>query len=629
MKMGQSVPLTKGRRVGIVEFIDREVRVMRTTETIVELIRERGKGELPLERVYRLLYNPDLYLTAYGKTRRNRGATTPQVTEEKIDGISRDKINTIIEQLRSEKYRWSPVSITSTSKQGGKKRWPGMLTWSDKLLQEVMRMLLEAYYEPQFSDYSHGFRPDRGCHTALREIYGKWTGIVWFIEGDISECFDSINHDILLKILREKIRDERFIRLVSNMLKAGYMEQWRYNETLSGIPQGGVISPLLANIYLSKLDEYVTNVLIPEYTQGDDRRHNPKYDSLINKAYQLRKKGQSKEAKALKQLAMQMPSMDTRDPGFRRLKYVRYADDFLLGFIGPKSEAEAIKEKIRSFLQEELKLELSETQTLVTNARQEAAKFLGYEVHLLHEDSQRGKDKRRSLNGKIGLRVPQAVVEAKCQEYMSNGKPRHKAELMEDSDFTIIETYQAEYRGIVEYYRLAYNLTALDKLKWIMEQSLVKTLANKFQTSVPSIYRKYQNEVVTKGKTYKVLQVVRQREGKKPLVAQWGGISLVWDIRAKIDDQPERIWSDRNELEKRLLADKCEYCGSTENVEVHHIRALKDLNKHKGKEKPEWMKRLSARRRKTLVLCHMCHQDITHGHLMRSIRDADRQSSRT
>jgi len=627
-KMGESASLTKGRRAGIVEFTDREVRVMRTAETIIELIRERGKRGLPLERVYRLLYNPELYLDAYDTNHRKRRATL-RATEEPVDGALQDKIDTIIEQLRSETYRWSPADRASIPTQDREKRSPGMPKWSDKLLQEVIHMLLEAYYEPQFSDYSYGFRPDRGCHTALKEIYGKWTGIVWLIEGDLSKCFECIHHDVLLKILRERIKDERFIRLIGTMLKAGYIEEWRYNETLSGTPQGGILSPLLTNIYFSKLDEYVTNVLIPEYTRGDSRRRNPEYDSLIGKAYQLRKKGQSEEAKALKQQAMQMPSMDIRDPGFRRLKYVRYADDFLLGFIGPKAEAEAIKEKIRTFLQEELKLEQSEAKMLVTNAREDAAQFLRYEVHILQDDGQRGKDKRRSLNGKIGLRVSKEVVEAKCQEYMSNGTPRQRAEFLDNSDFSIIEMYQAEYRGIVEYYRLAYNLTTLDKLKWIMEQSLVKTLANKFQTSVPNIYRKYQGETKIKGKTYKVLQVVRQRDGKEPLVAKWGGISLVWDIEAKINDYPKRVWSGRTDLEKRLLAEKCEYCGATEDLEIHHIRALKDLNKHKGKEKPEWMKLTSAQRRKTMVVCHTCHQDITYGRPMRRPKAIDRQSSRT
>jgi len=586
---------------------------MRTTDTIQALIRERGKKGAPLERVYRLLYNPELYLTAYGKIYSNAGATTPGTTEETVDGMSQEKIQAIIECIRTERYVWTPTKRVYIPKKNGKKRPLGLPTWSDKLLQEVLRTILEAYYEPQFSDHSHGFRPERGCHTALREIWGKWTGMIWFIEGDISGCFDTIKHDVLLNILRKNIHDERFIRLISNMLNAGYMEDWKFNATLSGTPQGGVISPILSNIYLHTLDEYVETQLIPRWTRGEEKQRNQVYYRLIKRAADHRSRGNMEVAKALKQQAMQLPSVDTNDPDFRRLKYIRYADDFLLGFIGPKAEAEHIKEEIGIFLRDMLKLEMSEAKTLVTHARTEAAHFLGYEIHTLQEDSQRGRDKRRSLNGKIGLRVPKKVVEEKCQKYMRNGKPKHRPELMKDSDFTILSTYQAEYRGIVEYYRMAYNLTSLDKLKWIMERSLVMTLAAKFKTTVSNIYRKYQATLETKGKTYKGLQVVRERPGKKPLVATWGGISLVWTLKAQLNDQPQLVYSGRTELVERLLAHECEWCGSTKDVQVHHIRALKDLNEHKGREKPEWMKLMAARRRKTMVVCLKCHQDITAG----------------
>jgi len=612
-KADESYVLTKHSRAGIVEYKDREERAMRTTETIQALIRERGKKGEPLERVYRLLYNPELYLTAYGKLSSNAGATTPGTTEETVDGMSVEKIQAIIECIRAERYVWTPAKRAYIPKKNGKKRPLGLPIWSDKLLQEAMRTILEAYYEPQFSDHSHGFRPERGCHTALREIWGKWTGVIWFIEGDISGCFDHINHDVLLDILRVNIHDERFIRLISNMLNAGYMEDWKFHATLSGTPQGGVISPILSNIYLHTLDEYVVTQLIPKWTRGEKRGRNQEYDHLITRAGHLRNKGNREEANALKQQAMLLPSMDTFDPDFRRLKYVRYADDFLLGFIGSKAEAEHIKEEIGTFLQEMLKLEMSKAKTLVTHARTEAAHFLGYGIHTLQENSQRGRDKRRSLNGKIGLRVPEKAVEEKRQNYMRNGKPKHRPELMDDSDFTILSTYQAEYRGIVEYYRMAYNLTALDKLKWTMERSLVMTLANKFKTSVPKVYRKYQADLKTKGKTYKGLQVVRERPGKKPLVATWGGVSLVWSLKAQLNDQPQLVYSGRTELVQRLLAQECEWCGSTEHVQVHHIRALKDLNTHKGKEKPEWVKLMAARRRKTMVVCLKCHQDITAG----------------
>jgi group II intron reverse transcriptase/maturase len=224
---------------------DREVREMRTAETILGLIGERGKKGLPLERVYKLLFNKELYLKAYGKIYRNKGAMTHGITGETPDGMSLTKIDAIIEALRYEQYQWLPARRVYIPKKNGKKRPLGMPVWSDKLVQEVIRQILEAYFEPQLSDHSHGFRPTRGCHTALREIYHQWTGTTWFIEGDISQCFDKLDHEMLLDILKEHIHDERFIRFMRDLLQAGYMEDWTFNQTLSGVPQGGIVGSLL------------------------------------------------------------------------------------------------------------------------------------------------------------------------------------------------------------------------------------------------------------------------------------------------------------------------------------------------------------------------------------------------
>ena len=590
---------------------------MRTTDTILGLIRERGRKGLPLERVYRLLYEPDLYLRAYGKIYRNQGAMTPGSTAETVDGMSQEKIGAIIKALRDGTFQWRPVRRTYIPKKSGKMRPLGMPTWSDKLLQEVIRLILEAYYEPQFSERSHGFRPERGCATALKEVSHAWTGVVWFIEGDISQCFDKLDHRVMLEILREHIHDERFIRLISELLKAGYLEEWKFNATLSGTPQGGIVSPILANIYLDKLDKYVEGKLIPAHTRGKRRRENPVYQDLLRRATEARKAGRRGEARTLKRQAQQLPSQDTTDPNYRRLRYVRYADDWLLGFIGQKAEAEAIKRQLEEFLRETLKLELSQAKTLITQARTEAAKFLGYEIHVLQRNVKRDQNGRRSINGRIGLRVPERVIREKCQRYMRHKKAIHRAEMLQERDFTLLETYQAEYRGLVEYYRLAYNLRELNYLEFVMEKSLVATLASKFKITVPQVYGKYKTTVLADGKPTQVLRVIRKREGKEPLIAQWGGISLSWDRNATLNDQPRKVWNERTELEQRLLANSCEYCGCTENIEVHHIRALKDLQKYPGREKPEWVKMMATRQRKTMVVCRTCHEDITFGRPMR------------
>ena len=316
---------------------------MRNAETVLNVIRERGERGLPLENIYRLLYNRNLYLRAYGRIYSNQGATTKGVTAETVDGMSLAKIDRIIEALRYERFRWTPVRRVNIPKPNGTTRALGIPTGPDKLLQEVIRMILEAYYEPQFSDRSHGFRPGRGCHTALSTVTTYWTGTRWFVEGDIKGCFDNIDHEVLLSVLGEKLHDNRFLRLLKYLLKAGYVEDWKYGRTLSGTPQGGIVSPILANIYLDRLDKYVETVLIPAHTRGTTRRVNLEWKRLMGRSDYRRKTGKHQEAAELRKQMRQLPSGDPYDPGFRRLRYTRYADDFLLGFIGPKAEAEQIK----------------------------------------------------------------------------------------------------------------------------------------------------------------------------------------------------------------------------------------------------------------------------------------------
>jgi group II intron reverse transcriptase/maturase len=596
---------------------------MRDAETILGLIRERGKKGLPLEKIYRLLFNRNLYLMAYGKIYRNAGAMTHGVTEETPDGMSLEKIDAIIEALRYERYQFLPARRVYIPKKNGKKRPLGMPVWSDKLVQEVIRLLLEAYYEPQFSDRSQGFRPERGCHTALREIHEHWAGTIWFLEGDISQCFDKLSHELLLKTISENIHDGKFINLLRELFEAGYMEDWTFNRTLSGVPQGGIISPVLSNILLDKLDKYVETVLIPKYTRGTRRRANPEYEKLIKSSYFHRKKGEIEKAEELKKQAQALPSQNVNDPGYRRLKYVRYADDFLLGFIGPKSEAKEIKQQLRKFLQEELKLELSEEKTLITHAKSEAARFLGYQIKTLQVDTKQAvrtakngvKADLRSINGRVGLKIPQDVIEEKCRNYMRKEKATHRTELMQESDYTIILTYQLEFQGIANYYRLAYNMKNLSKLKWVMETSLLKTLASKHRMTMPKVRKRYKAEIEVEGKKYKAFQAKIPRQDKEPLVATWGGVSLSWDSKATIKEKPTKVKlsGDRSELVRRLLTEVCEWCGSKEPLETHHVRKMKDLHKHPGRELSPWEKRMIALRRKTLLLCPICHDDADHG----------------
>jgi group II intron reverse transcriptase/maturase len=582
---------------------------MQNAGAVLAVLRERGRKVLPCDELYRQMFNKSLYLLAYGRIYSNQGAMTPGACEETADGMSEGKIEEIIAAMRGERYRFAPVRRVYIPKKNGKLRPLGLPSWSDKLVGEVVRLLLEAYYEPTFSDHSHGFRKGRGCHTALRKVQETWTGTVWFIEGDISDCFGSTDHEILLKILGEKIRDNRFLRLIRNMLKAGYMQDWQYHETLSGTPQGGVVSPVLSNIYLHKLDEFVERELIPQHTRGNSRKVNREYSRLARRRQAARRRGDRAQARELARQMRNLPYGDPTDPGYRRLRYLRYADDHILGFIGPKAEAEQIKAKLATFLRETLALELNQSKTLITHARTRAARFLGYEITVQHCDTKLTNG-CRSANGGIALRVPLDVIRAKCAPYRRRGKPWHRPQLQNLPDYDIVRIYGAEYRGIVNYYRLAQDVWRFGALRWNAETSLLKTLAAKHDSSVSKTAARYKAKVVTGHGLRTCFEARIQRAGKPELVARFGGIPLTRDRRAVIrDPAPAPVTVPRKELIYRLRKRRCELCEHGATVAVHQVAGLASLGRP-GPGQPAWASLMATMRRKTLIVCASCHDHI-------------------
>jgi group II intron reverse transcriptase/maturase len=584
---------------------------MQSAETVLGVLRERGSKGLPCEQLYRQLFNPQLYLMAYGRIYANHGAMTPGATQETADGMSIEKIERIIDAMRHERYRFSPVRRVQIPKKNGTLRPLGLPTWSDKLVGEVVRLLLTAYYEPTFSDHSHGFRSGRGCHTALRQVADTWSGTTWFIEADISDCFGSFDHEIMVRILSEKIHDGRFLRLIRNMLTAGYLEDWTWNATLSGAPQGGTVSPVLSNIYLHKLDEFVETVLIPKYTQGVTRKRNPAYIRVKSGLAYTRRCGRRAKARQLRGQLRRLPVGDPRDPGFRRLRYSRYADDHLLGFIGPKAEAEEIKDQLARFLRGELALELNADKTLITHARTRAARYLGYEIIVQHGDSKITKG-QRSVNGKIALRVPLDVIRAKRAPYRRHGKAWHRAAMQNLDDYDIVKTYAAEYRGVVQYYLLANDVWRFKSLRWDAQTSMLKTLAAKHQSSVVKMAAKHRAKIATPFGLRQCFEARVERDGKPALVARFGGIPLIRNKDAVLTDRVRvQVPYPRKELVIRLRARRCELCGDVGPVLVHQVRRLASLGQP-GPGQPAWAALMATKRRKTLVVCRSCH-DAIHG----------------
>ncbi len=597
---------------------------MEKSERVLKALSDHSQSsDYKYERLYRYLFSEEMFAVAYQRIYAKQGNMTPGTDGKTIDEMSLERIERLIVSLKDESYQPHPARRVYIPKKNGKKRPLGIPSFEDKLVQEVVRLLLEAIYEGHFEGTSHGFRPHRSCHTALGMIQKSFAGAKWFIEGDIKGFFDNIDHNVLISILRERISDERFLRLIRKFFNAGYVEDWKYNKTYSGTPQGGIISPILANIYLDKFDKYIKEYAA-KFRKGDRRSINPEYWRLNNKKNWLKKKLQKTSDEQIRksylyeiaQLSKQMlstPHKDAMDADFRRLQYVRYADDFLISVIGSKSECETIKADITQFMREQLKLELSDEKTLITHA-QDKAKFLGYEIFIRKSDAvKRNKDGvlKRDFNGAVVLTLNSAVIQKKLTEYNALevrnidgkdiwwSKPRRYMTPMKPED--ILAQYNAETRGLYNYYSLAANVSKeCASFAFIMKMSMFKTLGWKLNTSARKVRQKYQKDkdfVIpyndAKGKQkYRVFY----NEGFKKRNAQF-------DV--DYDKLPQTMYVPYPSLVERLKDGRCELCGKEGKVVMHHVRTLTKL---KGNN--EWEKLMLKRHRKTLVVCEDCNSMI-------------------
>ena len=594
---------------------------MRSPERVLNSLNEHSKdSSYKFERLYRILFNEELFYVAYQKIASNGGSTTKGSDGRSIDEMSLARIETLIASLKDESYQPHPSRRVHIPKKNGKTRPLGIPAFEDKLVQEVVRMILEAIYEGHFETTSHGFRPKRSCHTALLHIQKTFSGAKWFIEGDIKGFFDNIDHDVLVGILRERISDDRFIRLIRKFLKAGYVEDWTFHNTYSGMPQGGIVSPILANIYLDKLDKYVKEY-IQHFDMGTKRRPGKESNDLANERKRTVRKlkkikdGTEKAAlvarlKAIEQERAAFPSGDEMDGSYRRLKYIRYADDFILGVIGSKEDALRIKEDIKSFLSESLALELSEEKTLITHTGK-SAKFLGYEITVTRNNHQRRDVQgrlRRTYGKRVRLNVSMATLRDKLLEYgameikLRNGKeiwkPKCRSGLIFNDDLEILDRYNRETVGFCNYYLIANNCVVLHNFRYIMEYSMYKTFAGKYRSTVRKINKKYRcNKLFTV--KYEQKGVIKSRTFYKTSFKR-----RTTAFNGSCDIEPYSIADvSRTNLTDRLKAEKCELCGATGKLIMHHVRNLKDL---KGKE--SWKRLMSARKRKTIALCPSCHR---------------------
>lgn len=591
---------------------------MKPTIEILENISQnsyKNKDE-KFTRLYRYLLREDIYYVAYKKLYANRGAGTKGVDDDTADGFGEKYVNNIIRKLSNNTYQPKPVRRISIDKANGKKRPIGIPTFSDKLVQEVLRMILEAIYEPLFFNFSHGFRPKKGCQTALSEIKTTFAGTTWFIEGDITGCFDNINHNKLVEIISDKIKDARLISLIYKFLKAGYVENWVYNKTYSGTPQGGIVSPIFANIYLHELDKFIIN-LKSAFDKAPERKINKEYKKVAYQVECLSKKIDSatEESKPFlldeyKKTRAKLLCTPCKSKTDKKLKYIRYADDWIIGINGTKAECEYIKSEIKIFLKEHLKMELSEEKTYITHSSN-AIKFLGYNI-CVRRESKIKPDKngitKRTLNMKVELTIPfkekiEKFLFAKKAVKMKNNivTPSSRPELTILSDLEIISTFNSEIRGICNYYNLAVDFHLLDYFCYLMEYSCLKTLANKHKSKISKIKNKYRDGQGKWAVPYET------KNGKKKMY-----IAKYKDCKAVQNEDIIPItsfahWYNTNSFEKKLKKRVCEICGSTDSpeYELHHINKVKNL---KGKR--QWEKIMIAKNRKTLLVCKDCHYKI-------------------
>lgn len=601
---------------------------MKPTSEILERISRSSTNHNDgvFTRLYRYLLREDIYMNAYKNLYANNGAATKGIDDDTADGFSLEYIQKIISDIKDQTYKPKPVRRMYIPKKNGKMRPLGIPSFRDKLVQEAIRQILEAIYEPVFSDTSHGFRPARSCHTALSQIAKEFRSVKWFVEGDIKGCFDNIAHKKLLEILSYKIKDTKFINLIGRFLKAGYLEQWKHHNTYSGTPQGGILSPILANIYLNELDIKMAEMK-RIFDKSSKQNCSTVYGSLTGKMNRLKRKIKDNPNSpyrqewidTFKQMQKQRYKLPYQDHTDKKIVYVRYADDFLIGISGTKEEASWFKQQIKEWLMEHLQLELSDEKTKITHSS-EPARFLGYDVAVRRNQQLKGKQngvKQRTLNNSVELTIPlkekiEAFLfekKAVCQDKAGKLKPRANNHLLHLTELEIVDTYNAQSRGICNYYSLASNFAKLNYFVYLMEYSCLKTLAKKHKSSVAKTIDKYRCGKTwaipyTTKKGMKMKEILKFKDCKRTSCFKDANSLDIDSIKTKYHN------TNVNSLDSRLRAEKCELCGKDDKdskYEIHHVNKVKNL-----KGKALWEKVMIARRRKTLVVCKECHIKIHH-----------------
>lgn len=557
----------------------------------------RRKEEFKASEIYPLMFNMNMYEIAYHKLKSNPGNMTPGIDQVTLDGTSREVFQEIINSMKDETFRFKPGRRVNIPKANGKTRPLTVASPRDKVVQEVMRMILEAIFEPTFSPNSHGFRPNRSCHTALRQVKTQFGCASFLIEGDISKCFDSFDHALLIDLVKNRVNDERFIRLLWKSLKAGYFEFNQTKLSIVGTPQGSIISPILSNIYLNKLDKFIEEHKL-NFDKGKVARVTPEYKNLDYLRQKALKSMDNLEALRLLKEMQKIKARSPSDPNFRRLYYVRYADDWIMAIRGSRTETFAILTLIRDYLKTRLKLDLSEEKSLVTRPTEDKALFLGTHISISsHTYFSRGVhgQRRRSVSQLI-LTAPLDRIYKKLESagFWSTIERRSLPKMLwyhQEKDAIVI-LYNSVLRGYLNYYSFVSNYGPLAaSLEWILKSSCLQLLAAKFKL----------------GTSLRTLNKFGQdlKGGDKHSFFKPKYTMNLWDFKGQgVKTDIKTMYSSgisRASLDGLI----CSKCGSSTQVEMHHVRKMADLN-----PKLSEVDRIMIRaRRKQIPLCRPCHME--------------------
>jgi len=565
-------------------------------------------------KILDIISDPYFLVACYEEIKGKKGNMTPGSDGFTLDGLDWIWFLKVSDSIRKGTFSFIPSRRIEIPKANGQTRPLGIGSPREKIVQKALHAVLEAIFEPLFLNYSHGFRPSRSIHSALVRIYLTGNKHSWVIQGDISKCFDSIPHSDIMKNVSKKIGDPRVLELLAKFLNAGYVDPntGQIVNSEVGTPQGGILSPLLCNIVLHQFDSYMDK-MIHNFNKGTKRRDSSEYQKL---AYYRRKATSVEERRELLNNMRSLSSNDQMDPNFKRLDFIRYADDFVVMVTGSKNESIYIKKNIMEYLKQNCGLQLNDDKTLVTRIADNNWKFLGAEILKLKKNPSflsTGKSGKMVAFRRLLVKAP---IDSLLEKLVKTGFVRrnHKGTYLpklygpianlEHAD--ILNFYNSKARGILNFYSFASNRNKLGRILWYLKASCALTLARKFKLG-------------TMRKAFKTFGKNLKCPNTDLEFFNHGSLKVLHDYKMKkIATDPmktlEQSWSSK--LTKSSFGKNCAICGSMNSIEMHHVRSVKDVRSHFiSKETFDFKKITGAVNRKQVPLCQYHHQLFHQGEL--------------